>query len=933
MFNKSLSGAREIIADTITATNVVSGNVVDEAGVSFASGIKTGNLIDNSKELVSTIKPLGAVGTGTHNTISPHGVGNRANDCVIVFEHNPNAVSNHFISCKLQDNIIKTDKLHADVLGTVADNSATKLLKTNDAYAQFHSNANTTSGKWTFNTNEPVWYDGAAEHKLLHEKSGHHATTNNSSLNPKIGSVGAWSASAGAGVGTIQYFTETDTNGQLKTVKKRQSYDPTNYKPSAYSASDILLIAGNDLHKQSPYKILTTDTNGKLLGHYIWEGIFNSFPMGSSAGGADARPAADQYKQGLVPEGSATHNSQFLRKDGTWQATPSGGSAPTSTITLANIASAEVIDDTDEDNFMTIGRGKLGYDGTNADTFSIAHRDYAGTTSYAIKQNADGDTSVNCKDGEKLTLNVNNNTKIEIDNDSVIFKVPVSLGEIVWNAGIANHVFFDFNRDSIGVIGRSSIGYNGTSDYASFSHRTFATATEYALQQSNFGDTFLNAKLGRGLNLRINNVDVASLTTNDFTCNSNLIINASHSATFEGTSGTQLTSIDNDTVWQLGRVSLGYTGLTDYATFSHRDCANTTDYALQQYSLGDTFLNAKNGRGLHLKVNNVDVASLSTNDFTCNSNLIINNTHSATFQSTSGTMITSNDNDLNWYLGRGFLGYDGTTADEFIMCHRDYIGATEYAVRQRADGETFFNGKTGVAFRIGNADCINLDTTYVRVKKPLNFETFTTDDGVPITDGSAVNDDNSIMMGGIRLGSYHGGGNYGAIYHKTTYTDGGYALLTYPNGTNLGAASSIDIVINNATMCMRFTSSAINHYIAFTNASDIRIKENIADLDVNSNWDAFKTIKLKTYNKLIGGGEKRIGVIADDIEINENEIIKNSFNQETLNEGETPIILNNGNTITDCKSVEYEQLYRMSMGVVQELQKRVEQLELRINNN
>ena len=82
------------------------------------------------------------------------------------------------------------------------------------------------------------------------------------------------------------------------------------------------------------------------------------FPMGSTAGGADARPSNDRYKQGLVPEGSATHNNTYLRKDGTW-GTPIDTNTdtntfvnPTSVVALGGISNGSKITDDDADNFF-----------------------------------------------------------------------------------------------------------------------------------------------------------------------------------------------------------------------------------------------------------------------------------------------------------------------------------------------------------------------------------------------------------------------------------------------------------------------------------------------------------------------------------------------------------------------------------------------------
>ena len=65
-------------------------------------------------------------------------------------------------------------------------------------------------------------------------------------------------------------------------------------------------------------------------------------------------------------------------------------------------------------------------------------------------------------------------------------------------------------------IGRTRVGYATYSDYAYVSHRDLTSAGQYALLQSNVGDTFINAATGRTLHLRINNSSIASITSTGF---------------------------------------------------------------------------------------------------------------------------------------------------------------------------------------------------------------------------------------------------------------------------------------------------------------------------------------------------------------------------------------------------------------------------------
>ncbi len=711
MFRKSLTGEKHINATTITADSVNTKSIVDEDGLSFESSIKTGNLIDNHKELLSSLKPLGTAGTGTFNTISPHAVDDRPNDCIVVFEHDQNAVSHHFISCKLQDAIIKMDKIHADMKGVVADNSADKFLKTNSAYSAFHSENIETSGKWTFTT-EPVYKVGGVEYVLQHATSsnivGHHTTDNSSSTHPKIGSTSGdnWNASASAGVGAVQYIVVNDTNGQLLTEKKKQTYHKINYKPSAYTASDILVVAGNDIHKASPYYIMTTDTDGKLLAKYLWSTDFNMFPMGSTAGGADARPVSDRYKQGLVPEGSGTHNNEFLRKDGTWGQPPSSGFVnPTSVVALGGIADGSKFTDDDADNFMELGRGKLGYNGTDSDVFSIAHRDNFSNVNYALSQDANGATMLNSKTGQLLSLRVNDEIIQKMDADDITLRanVVVEGNHIINLQGTSGNILASPNADISFTIGRGQLGYNATdTDAFCVAHRDNFNATDYSLLQDANGATMINSKTGQLLTLRVNDTIVQQMDADDITFKGNAIVDGSHTLTLNNTSGNILASPNADISFTIGRGQVGYNGTdTDAFCVAHRDNFNGTDYSLLQLADGNTFINAKNGQAISFRINDAtSIAYISSTAFVSNVEMVNN--------VLSGVAFSSLDADTTYTFGRAsIIG----ASDIMYLGHRDNANSTDYAISQLQNGATTINSKSGQGLHGSVGGVVCFDTT------------------------------------------------------------------------------------------------------------------------------------------------------------------------------------------------------------------------------
>jgi hypothetical protein len=950
MFRKSLSGQKNIDADTITASRVKTTHIVDEDGLSFGNTIQTSNLIDNDKELLSTLKPLGTAGTGTFNTIAPHAESSRANDCIVVFEHDTAVSSHHFISAKLQDNIIKIDKIHSDVLGVVADNSATKLLKTNDAYAQFHSTANETSGKWIFTT-EPVYKTGGVEYVLQHATSsnvvGHHATNNASSTHPKIGATGsAWQKSAGSGVGAVQYIVVNNTNGQLQTETKKQTYHKDNYKPSNYSSSDILVVAGNDLHKASPYFILTTDTDGKILGKYIYDSVFSMFPMGSSAGGADARPSNDRYKQGLVPEGSATHNNTYLRKDGTW-GTPIDTNTdtdtntfvnPTSVVALGGIADGSKITDDDADNFFEFGRGKIGYNGADSDIFCIAHRDNFTNVNYALNQEPNGQVNLNAPTNSAITFKNNDALKEVLDatNHTFLINLIVGSSNNIQIQKTSGTNITSTDNDTIYEFGRGKIGYNGAdADTFCVAHRDNMSNVNYALAQGADGTTLINAKTGTAVALRVNDVSIAFVSATALVSNFNILSNI--------TSGEVLTSNDADLTATLGRIKMGFMGgLSDYACFAHRDNFVIGNYALLQGVNGNTIINAKTGMPISFRINNTSSLDITNTDTTFKSNAIVDSSHKLGLLKTSGSILTTSDNDTICELGRGKLGYNGNDSDEFCIAHRDNFTNVNYALKQMADGTTQINAPTSktITFLINDAlkeviDASNhtfLCNIVCDGNHNLQLEK---------TSGTLIEttDANTIFEFGRAFVGYVGHNDYAGFSHRDHHNTTSYGLLQGANGDTLVNCSSTSRYVYlrtaNATK-LRIGNTSITYYVGFVNGSDKRIKDEIED--AGDYWEAFKSIKIKTYKKIVSGSsdKRRLGVIADEIEVNENEIISNSFNQGEDDEDDENggLELNDGTKINAVKAVEYEQLYRMSMAVVQQLQARMERLEqIIINNN
>jgi hypothetical protein len=105
-----------------------------------------------------------------------------------------------------------------------------------------------------------------------------------------------------------QYYQVLNTNSEID-IKFEEEVQPGKV------ASGQIIPAGNQLFKQqSPAPFAYIDTTGRLGSTNMWNSLFVANIMGY----VDIDKDANTYKHGLVPAGSATHGSMFLRKDGQW---------------------------------------------------------------------------------------------------------------------------------------------------------------------------------------------------------------------------------------------------------------------------------------------------------------------------------------------------------------------------------------------------------------------------------------------------------------------------------------------------------------------------------------------------------------------------------------------------------------------------------------
>jgi len=141
----------------------------------------------------------------------------------------------------------------------------------------------------------------------------------------------------------------------------------------------------------------------------------NNVP-GSTQTGTDKDTDTHQFTGSVDITGSLTLNGSAITGGGGGGGTPGGadtqvqfndaGSFGGSANFTFDGNAITVSDDADVAN--TLGKAKIGYDGTNADYANFSHRDQMSSTSFALQQRANGDTIINAANGRSVGIRINN---------------------------------------------------------------------------------------------------------------------------------------------------------------------------------------------------------------------------------------------------------------------------------------------------------------------------------------------------------------------------------------------------------------------------------------------------------------------------------------------------------------------------------------------
>ena len=207
-------------------------------------------------------------------------------------------------------------------------------------------------------------------------------------------------------------------------------------------------------------------------------------------------------------------------------------------------------------------------------------------------------------------------------------------------------------------------------------------------------------------------------------------------------------------------------------------------------------------------------------------------------------------------------------------------------------------------------------------------------------------------------GHLHVNGTTADAFHKFTNTTSGEWTTTFyntssnPYGLVIGYSGAAPNNSTNKFLQMGDTSTAraifysngglANYQSNNSNLSDIREKKNIVDADAA--WDDVKAWEIKKfhYNEESDSDPKRLGVIAQDLETNNPELISNFQKQAAADEvlwteeDELPEGVSVGDVKTAAveeimrKGVKEQQMYWVAIKALQEALTKIEQLESRI---
>ena len=296
---------------------------------------------------------------------------------------------------------------------------------------------------------------------------------------------------------------------------------------------------------------------------------------------------------------------------------------------------------------------------------------------------------------------------------------------------------------------------------------------------------------------------------------------------------------------------------------------------------------------------------------------------------TTGNVINGTDNATDYITcGRARMGVSahagyGTYA---FFGHRSYAGTARHYAMLTNGTDTYLNGTTSISLLVDGYVKLKCDGTHVDVPgslRPASGVDLSASSGHVMGDGAA-NDTNYITIGRARMGispTFPGYAFFGHVSH-TGLAD--YCLLANGSQAFLNSSSLCALQVANQSQ-LSCDGTNLRFQNAIIHSSDERIKADITTPSDADMWSALKTVSIRTYTKphATDPTARRIGVVANELEA----ASSSGLLAGVVKTDPGPVRVAAGVELTDFKSVEYEQLYRMTLAVVQQLQTRVEALE------
>ena len=370
----------------------------------------------------------------------------------------------------------------------------------------------------------------------------------------------------------------------------------------------------------------------------------------------------------------------------------------------------------DTDAASNIGRATIGYNTSDSDVATFAHINRNSGVNYALGQTAVGETWLNSSSGQATIFRVNDVEEMRLhSNGNVGIGVtnPAHPLDVVGDIRSSTRIRAGENTDTTSYIGRAAVGFNSSdSDVATFAHYDRNSAANYALGQTDAGETWLNSSSGQAVIFRVNDVEEMRLHSNG---NVGIgVTNPAHPLDIVGDirSTTRIRAgEDTDTTSYIGRAAVGYNGSSDWATFAHYDRNSSANHALSQNSSGLTQVNASSGQAILLKINDAEQMRVASNGnvgiFTTTPVFPLD----VIGDIRSSTRIRAGENtDTTSYIGRAAVGFNSTDSDVATFAHYDRNSAANYALGQTAAGETWLNSTSGqaVIFRVNAVEQMRL---------------------------------------------------------------------------------------------------------------------------------------------------------------------------------------------------------------------------------